>query len=216
MGNRSAIGSWTFGSSRCCAAAVVIPDRNGCASVRPTLRPVGPLARRDAPEYEAVALRAVTGPTSLTSISRCSADAIGSIKASGVRRADVLRTIAQRTLRSLPAGALRRHRDGLRHRVPPRLKTCRLVRQAPTSSVDLRRLASDGSHSQLRRPVRRQLEALGFAVGLPFRPCAERNNSFRCVGGYRETRRHRWRRREAGGSGASVSSRRTPSCRPCS
>jgi hypothetical protein len=73
-------------------------------------------------QYEAVALRAVTGPTSLTSISRCSADAIGSIKASGVRRADVLRTIAQRTLRSLPAGARRRHRDGLRHREPPRLR----------------------------------------------------------------------------------------------
>jgi hypothetical protein len=49
-----------------------------------------------------------------------------------------------------------------------------------------------------------------------FRPCAERNNSFGCVGGYRETRRHRWRRREAGGSGASDSSRRTPSGRPCS
>jgi hypothetical protein len=36
------------------------------------------------------------------------------------------------------------------------------------------------------------------------------------TGGYRKTRRHRWRRREAGGSAAAVSSRRTPICRPCS
>jgi len=30
----------------------------------------------------------------------------------------------------------------------------------------------------------------------------------RCVAGYRDGRRHRWRQREAGASGASVSSRR--------
>ncbi len=87
---------------------------------------------------------------------------------------------------------------------------------AYTSSFDLRRLAADGWHSQLRPRVWRQLEALRLCGWPPIPPCAERNNSFRCVGGYRETRRHRRRRREAGGSGASVSSRRTPSCRPCS
>ena len=36
-----------------------------------------------------------------------------------------------------------------------------------------------------------------------------------CVAGYRDGRRHRWRQREAGASGVSVSSRRTPISRPC-
>lgn len=92
-----------------------------------------------------------------------------------------------------------------------------LVRPARTSSVDLRRLAADGrTHScalvsgDSWRGSGRPRLASHSARAL------SATTRFAASVGYRETRRHRWRRREAGGSGASVSSRRTPSCRPCS
>ncbi len=44
---------------------------------------------------------------------------------------------------------------------------------------------------------------------------AERAPPFRGVAGYRDSRRHRWRQREAGASRASVSRRRKPISRPC-
>jgi hypothetical protein len=97
----------------------------------------------------------------------------GDCARSGLYVADgrVSQKIAQSTLRSLPAGALRRHRYGLRHRCAATPKnTRRLVRPAHTSSFDLRRLASDGSHSHLRPRVWRQLEALDLRGSPPIPP----------------------------------------------
>ncbi len=53
-------------------------------------------------------------------------------------------------------------------------------------------------------------------VGRSTDELARSRQRVRCELGYREGRRHRWRHRKAGASGASVSSRRTPISRPCS